>query len=61
MSILSNPGVWTAFLALVNIVVRYALPDLPAEIFAAVNVLVVAVLAALGIQVNKAIARAAAK
>jgi MFS superfamily sulfate permease-like transporter len=54
VSLLSSGAVWTAFLALVNVVIAYVLPNLPPEIVAAVNVLVVVILAALGINVNKA-------
>jgi len=53
-SLLSSGAVWTALLALINVVIAYALPKLPAEILTAVNVLVVAILAAIGVQVNKA-------
>ena len=51
--LLQSGAVWTALLALVNVLVKYFLPTLPAEILVAVNVLVVAILAAVGINVNK--------
>ena len=54
VSLLKSGAVWTALLALVNVILSYALPNLPPEIVASVNVLVVVILAALGINVNKA-------
>lgn len=54
VSLLNSGSVWAALIALLNIIIKYFAPTLPAEILVAVNVLVVAVLAALGIQVNKA-------
>ena len=54
VSLLNSGSVWAALIALLNIVIKYFAPTLPPEILVAVNVLVVAVLAALGIQVNRA-------
>ena len=54
VSLLNSGSVWAALIAVLNIVIKYALPNLPPEILTAVNVLVVAILAAIGIQVNKA-------
>lgn len=54
VALLNSGSVWAALIALLNIVIKYALPDLPAEILTAVNVLVVAILAAIGVQVNRA-------
>ena len=54
ISLLNSGSVWAALIALLNIVIKYFAPTLPPEILVAVNVLVVAVLAALGIQVNRA-------
>lgn len=56
-NLFQSGAVWTALLALVNIVIKYVWPELPAEILAAVNALVVAILAALGITVNQARAK----
>jgi hypothetical protein len=53
-NLINSGTVWAALLALVNVVLKYALPNLPPEIVAAVNVLVVAILSAVGINVNKA-------
>jgi hypothetical protein len=55
VSLLQSGAVWAALIALLNIVIKYALPDLPAEVLTAVNVLVVAILAAVGVNVNKAL------
>jgi hypothetical protein len=51
--LLNSGAVWTALLALVNVIIKVALPNLSVEIVAAVNVLVVAILAALGINVSQ--------
>lgn len=53
--LLQNGTVWTALLALVNILVKYFAPTMPVEILAAINALLVAILAAIGVQVNKAL------
>jgi len=55
ISLFESGAVWAALIALMNILVKYFLPNLPAEILAAVNVLVLAILAALGINVNQRI------
>jgi hypothetical protein len=52
LRLLESGAVWTALLALVNIVIKYVWPNLPAEILTAVNVLLVAILAALGVNVS---------
>ncbi len=54
-TLLESGAVWAALIALMNILVKYFLPNLPAEILAAINVLVLAILAALGINVNQRI------
>jgi hypothetical protein len=41
--------VWSAILLLLNLAAKYLLPDLPVEVVAAVNGLLIAVLAAVGI------------
>ena len=54
-NLLSSGAVWTAILALVNVVLKYVAPTLPPEILIAVNVLAVAILAALGVKTDGAI------
>jgi N-acyl-L-homoserine lactone synthetase len=54
VALLNSGSVWAAIIAFLNIVIKYALPNMPAEILTAVNVLVVAILAAIGVQVDKA-------
>jgi hypothetical protein len=53
-SLINSGTVWAALLALINIIIKATLPGLSVEIVTAVNVLVVAILAAVGINVNKA-------
>ena len=60
LAVFQSGAVWAALIALVNIVAKYFLPNLPAEILAAVNVLLVAVLAALGININQRVQAAIA-
>lgn len=60
-TLLESGAVWAALIALLNIVVKYLWPNLPAEILTAINVLVLAILAALGINVNQRIRAARAK
>lgn len=52
VKLLNSGAVWTALLALVNVIIKVVWPNLPAEIVVAVNVFVVAILAALGINVS---------
>ena len=52
LRLLESGAVWTALIALLNIIVKYLIPTMPAEILVAINVLVVAILAALGINVS---------
>jgi hypothetical protein len=54
-SLLQSGAVWTAFIALVNVLVKYFAPSMPAEILLAINALIVVILAALGVQVNQAL------
>ena len=54
-TLLESGAIWSALIALLNILAKYFLPNLPAEILTAVNVLLVAILAALGINVNQRI------
>ena len=53
LNLLKSGAVWTALIALMNVLAKYFLPNLPAEILLAVNVLVVAILAAVGVNVNQ--------
>ena len=53
-------AVWAALIALVNILIKYFVPTMPPEILTAINVLVFAILAALGINVNQRIRKARA-
>jgi hypothetical protein len=52
-TLLESGTVWAALIALLNILAKYFLPDMPAEILTAINVLLVAILAALGVKVNQ--------
>ena len=52
-NLLKSGAVWTALLALLNIVLKIVAPDLSPALITALNVLVVAILAALGINVNQ--------
>lgn len=54
-NLLESGAVWAALIALMNILIKYFLPNLPPEILAAVNVLILAILTALGITVNQRI------
>lgn len=55
VTLFESGAVWAALIALLNIVIKYVWPNLPPEILTAVNVLVLAILAALGINVNQRI------
>jgi hypothetical protein len=48
-AILTSPAVWSAILLIVNLLVKYLLPDVPQDIMSAVNALVIAILAAVGV------------
>ena len=52
VKLLNSGAVWTALLALVNVLIKYFAPNMPAEILLAINALWIAVLAALGIVVS---------
>lgn len=60
VTLLESGAVWAALIALMNIVIKFLWPNLPPEILTAVNVLVLAVLSALGINVNQRIRAARA-
>ena len=55
-NLLQSGAVWTALLALANIVIKLLAPNMSPELLTAINVLAVAILAALGINVNQRIA-----
>lgn len=52
LRLLESGAVWAALIALMNILIKYFVPTMPPEILTAINVLVLAVLAALGINVS---------
>lgn len=54
VNMIYSGSVWGALVALVNLVIKSTMPDLSVEIVVAVNALVVAILGAVGINVNKA-------
>jgi hypothetical protein len=56
MTLLQSGAVWSALIALLNVLAKIFLPNLPTEVVAAVNALLVVVLAALGINVNQRLA-----
>ena len=47
--ILTNPAVWASFLLLMHELLTYFVPNFPANILAAIEGLIIAVLAAIGI------------
>ncbi len=53
LDLLESGAVWAAIIALMNVLIKYLWPDLPPEILAAINVVVLAILSALGINVNQ--------
>lgn len=55
-NLLKSGAVWTALLALLNVIVKIALPNMSPELLTALNVLIVAILAAVGISVNQRLA-----
>jgi len=58
VTLLQSGAVWTALIALLNVLAKYFLPNLPPEIVLAVNALIVAILAALGVNVNQRLRKA---
>jgi len=55
LKLFESGAVWAALIALLNILIKYFVPTMPPEILAALNVLVLAILAALGINVSNRI------
>lgn len=55
LRLLESGAVWAALIALMNILIKYFLPTMPPEILTAINVLVLAILSALGINVSNRI------
>ena len=55
LKLFESGAVWAALIALLNILIKYFVPTMPPEILTAINVLVLAVLAALGINVSSRI------
>jgi len=55
LRLFESGAVWAALIALLNILIKYFVPTMPPEILTAVNVLVLAILAALGINVSSRI------
>lgn len=58
VKLLQSGAVWSALIALMNVLTKLFLPNLPNEVVVAVNALLVVILAALGINVNQRLERA---
>ena len=56
VKLLQSGAVWSALIALLNVLAKLFLPNLPVEVVAAVNALLVVILAALGVNVNQRLA-----
>ena len=48
-AIFTSPAVWSAIILVLNLLAKYLLPDMPVEVVAALNGLLIAILAAVGI------------
>ena len=55
LKLFESGAVWSALIALLNILIKYFVPSMPPEILTAINILVVAILATLGINVSSRI------
>ena len=55
LRLFESGAVWAALIALLNILIKYFIPTMPPEILTAINVLVLAILSALGINVSQRI------
>ena len=55
LRLFESGAVWAALISLLNILIKYFLPTMPPEILTAINVLVLAILSALGVNVSNRI------
>jgi len=55
LKLFESGAVWSALIAVMNILIKQYLPGMSVELLASINVLVLAVLAALGINVSSRI------